>query len=150
MGMLKCRIFIWELYIAIALLSNGGNLSKRSDVRWHLLFCNMAINKYRTDAFNSNYCLKRMSNISYGTPPSILTTVNILYYTPGFYEFERGVYWFHLVRLSVRPSVCPSVRLWTYSCPLCIFNNTRQCISYLHIFSSNVRRCVPCNVCFKI
>ena len=41
-----------------------------------------------------------------------------------------GVYWYHLVRLSVcpsvrpsvRPSVCPSVRLWTESCPLCIFN----------------------------
>ena len=26
---------------------------------------------------------------------------------------------------SVRPSVCPSVRLWTKSCPLCIFNNTQ-------------------------
>ena len=39
---------------------------------------------------------------------------------PRFNEVERGVYWFHLVRLSVRPSV----RLGTESCPLCIFNNT--------------------------
>ena len=32
-------------------------------------------------------------------------------YTPHFNEVERGVYWYHLVRPSVRPSVCPSVRL---------------------------------------
>ena len=32
----------------------------------------------------------------------------------------RWIYWFHLVRLSVRRSV----RLWTESCPLCIFHNT--------------------------
>ena len=38
----------------------------------------------------------------------------------------RGVYWFHLVRLSVGPSVRPSVRLWTESCPLCIFYNTHR------------------------
>ena len=32
-------------------------------------------------------------------------------YIPRFNEVERGVYWFHLVRLSIRPSyiVCPSV-----------------------------------------
>ena len=30
----------------------------------------------------------------------------------------KGVYWFHLVR--------PSVRLWAQTCPLCIFNNTHQ------------------------
>ena len=29
------------------------------------------------------------------------------YYTPGFNKIERGVYWFHIVR----PSVCPSVPL---------------------------------------
>ena len=28
------------------------------------------------------------------------------YYTPRFNEVKREVYWFHLVRLSVRPSVC--------------------------------------------
>ena len=44
------------------------------------------------------------------------------YYTPRFKEVERGVYWYHLVRLSV----CPSVRLWTESCPLCIFINTHR------------------------
>ena len=37
----------------------------------------------------------------------------LFYYTPHFNEVERGVYWYHLVRLSVcpsvRPSVCPSV-----------------------------------------
>ena len=45
-------------------------------------------------------------------------------YTPRFNEVEGGVYWFHVVRPSVRLSVRPSVRLWTESCPLCIFHNT--------------------------
>ena len=27
------------------------------------------------------------------------------HYTPNFNEVERGVYWFHIVRLSVCPSV---------------------------------------------
>ena len=35
---------------------------------------------------------------------------------PPFNKVERGVYWFHVIR--------PSVRLWTKSCPLCIFHNT--------------------------
>ena len=45
---------------------------------------------------------------------------------PHFNEVERGVYWFHVVRLPVRPSVRPSARLWTESCLLCIFNNTSR------------------------
>ena len=32
-------------------------------------------------------------------------TIHVSYYTPRFNEVERGVYWFHLVRLSVCPSV---------------------------------------------
>ena len=52
------------------------------------------------------------------------------------------IYWFH----HVRPSVRPSVRLWTESFPLCIFHNTRLAvsISYLHIFSDSFWRCVVC------
>ena len=42
-------------------------------------------------------------------------------------------------------SPCPSFRLWTESCPLCIFHNTsRMSISYLHILSASFRRCVRC------
>ena len=36
------------------------------------------------------------------------------HYTPRFNEVERGVYWYHLVRL------------WTESWPLCIFNNIHR------------------------
>ena len=43
-------------------------------------------------------------------------------YPPPRNEVERWVYWFHGVRLSVRPSIC----LWTESCPLCKFHNTSQ------------------------
>ena len=42
-----------------------------------------------------------------------------IYYTLRFNEVERGVYWFHLVRL------------WTESCPLCIFNNTHRILFIL-------------------
>ena len=41
---------------------------------------------------------------------------------PPLQRSWKGVYWYHLVRLSI----CPSVRLWTESCPLCIFNNTHR------------------------
>ena len=43
----------------------------------------------------------------------------ISYYTSCFNKVERGYTGFTL-------SVCPSVRLWTELCPLCILNNTRQ------------------------
>ena len=46
------------------------------------------------------------------------------------------VFWFHLVRLSVRPSV----RLWTESCPLCIFNNTGwNHFIFVHAWASKVK-----------
>ena len=78
----------------------------------------------------------------------VLSSTSGVFYTPRFNEVERGVYWFHLVR----PSVCPSVRL-------SVCGQNRVCsvsstiligsISYLHILSSNFRRCVACNVCLK-
>ena len=63
------------------------------------------------------------------------------YYTPRFNEVERGVYWFHLVRLSV----CGQNRVRSVSSTIVIGS-----ILYLHIISSNFRRCVACKVCFKI
>ena len=115
-------------------------------------------------------------------------------YTPRFNEVDRGVYWYHPVRLrtqitlyeedknypiwrrqerrskyavqlaswqlrsnspkmSVRPSVRPSVRL-----SVCGQNRVSSVssriligsISYLHILSSNFRRCVACDAHFKI
>ena len=62
---------------------------------------------------------------------------------------SKGVYWFHLVRLSVRPSVCLSVcgqnRVRSVSSTILVGS-----ISYLHILSRNFRKCVACKVCFKI
>ena len=70
-------------------------------------------------------------------------------YTPCFNEVERGVYWYHLVRLSVCPSVrlsvCGQNRVRSVSSTILIWS-----ISYLHILSSNLRRCVACNACFDI
>ena len=60
-----------------------------------------------------------------------------VYYTPRFNEVDRGVYWYHLVRLSVCLFVCLSVGL-----SICGQNRVRSVsstiliwsISYLHIF----------------
>ena len=62
-------------------------------------------------------------------------------YTPRFNEVERGVYWFHLVRLSI----CGQNRVRSVSSTILIGS-----ISYLHTLSSNFRRCVMCIGCFKI
>ena len=62
-------------------------------------------------------------------------------YNPRFNEVERRVYWYHLVRLSV----CGQNRVHSVSSTILIGS-----ISYLHILSSNFRRCVACNACFKI
>ena len=72
-----------------------------------------------------------------------LTYLSKYHYTPRFNKVERGVYWFHLVRLSV--SVCGQNRVHSVSSTILIGS-----ISYLHILSSNFRRFVACNACYKI
>ena len=75
--------------------------------------------------------------------PPLDATLNfyLFYYTPHFNEVERGVYLFHLVRLSV----CGQNRVRSVSITIFV-----RSISYLHILSSNFRRCVACNVCLKV
>ena len=63
------------------------------------------------------------------------------HYTPCFNEVERGVYWYHLVRLSV----CRQNRVRSVSSTILIGS-----ITYFRILSSNFRRCVACNAHFKI
>ena len=63
--------------------------------------------------------------------PSTLLLAVIYSFTRCFNEFERGVYWFHAIGLSVRLSVRLSVLLWTESCPLCNFHST----SWIHFIS---------------
>ena len=58
---------------------------------------------------------------------------SLLHYTPRFNEVERGLYWFHLVRLSV----CGQNRVRSVSSTILIGS-----ISYLHILSSNFRNFV--------
>ena len=59
------------------------------------------------------------------------------FYTPCFNGSWKGVNWFHLVHWSVCPSVDRIVSA------LSIFAGS---LSYLHISSSNFRRCVTCKV----
>ena len=63
------------------------------------------------------------------------------YYTPCFNEVKRGVFWFHLVSLFV----FGLNRVQSVSSTILV-----RSISYLHILSSNFRKCVVCKVYFKI
>ena len=60
---------------------------------------------------------------------------------PPLQQSWKGVYWYHLVRLSICGQNC------VHSVSSTILNGS---ISYLHILSSNLRRCVVCNAHFKI
>ena len=66
-------------------------------------------------------------------------------YTPRFNEVEQGVYWFHVICPSLRPSVCGQNRVRSVSSTI-----LARSISYLHILSSNFRRCVACKGYCKI
>ena len=62
------------------------------------------------------------------------------FYTPRSNEFER----FHLVRLSISLSVCGQNRVRSVSSTIIAGS-----ISYLHVLSTNLRRCVVCQDFWK-
>ena len=73
---------------------------------------------------------------------AVLQYSNISLYPPLQWSWKGGggLYWFHLVRLSV----CGQ------NCVRSVFSTILiGSMSYSHILSSNFRRCVVCNVCFK-
>ena len=79
---------------------------------------------------------------------SVGTVLTVFFYLPvslviipRFNEVERGVYWFHLVCLSVRLSVCGQNLVRSESSTILVGS-----MWYLHILSSNFIRCVTCNV----
>ena len=84
------------------------------------------------------FCLGKLLNQQLSCQ---LVEISWHHYTPRFNEVERGVYWYHLVRLSV----CGQHRVRSVSSTILI-----RSISYLHILSSNFRRCVACNAHFEI
>ena len=86
--------------------------------------------------WNLNQCLWWWLGSCYPPPTTTTTTTT----TPFLNEVERGVYWFHLVRLSI----CGQNRVRSVSSTILIGS-----ISYLHTLSSNFRKYVACNVCFK-
>ena len=63
------------------------------------------------------------------------------FFNPPLQRSWKGVYWFHLVRLSV----CGQNHVRSVSSTILV-----RSISYLHILSSNFRRFVACKVCFKV
>ena len=71
-------------------------------------------------------------------------TYSLHYYTPT----QRscwGVFWFHSVHLSVRPSVCPASRVRSVAPTVLV-----ESISYFYILLSHFRKCVACNVSCKM
>ena len=57
----------------------------------------------------------------------------------------KGVYWIHLVRPSVRLSVCGQNCVHSVSSTI-----LARSMPYLHILSSKFRRCVTCKVLFQM
>ena len=63
------------------------------------------------------------------------------YYTPHFNEVEGGIQVSPC--LSIHPSICPFVHLWTESCPLCIYKNTCR----IHFIFAHLIMQLQCVVC---
>ena len=156
----------WELYYTRIFLENGGFqdsvhvfLSSCLYVHLYLSTCFWAITYFCPPS------MERHGNsvVHLSVHPSISFFVTLLVspylcrnclihclqtvwvnHIPCFNEGEMGYAGFTL-------SSCPSLCLWTESCPLCIFNKTRRIhFIFALILSSNFRRCVTCKVCFKI
>ena len=68
-------------------------------------------------------------------------STKICVFIPPLQRSWKGVYWFHLVHLSI----CGQNHVRSVSSTILVGS-----ISYLHILSSNFRRCVACNVYSKI
>ena len=62
---------------------------------------------------------------------SIIAYIQFALLYPPNNEVVGGVYWFQSVRLSVRLSVCPSVRLSRLPCPLCNIYSSGWILSIL-------------------
>ena len=59
-----------------------------------------------------------------------------------FRFIERWVYWFHIVCLSIRPSVHLSIHMWTKSCLLCIsYNTSRIHFIFAHLIKQLQKVC---------
>ena len=71
----------------------------------------------------------------------MFTPKSTIFYTPASTKLKEG---YSGVTLSVCLSVCGQNRVHSVSSTILIGS-----ISYLHILSSNFRRCVVCNVCFE-
>ena len=89
-------------------------------------------------------CKSGVSNVLNGWTAALHWGIILLYLvTPCFNEVEREVYW--LLHTGFTLSICGQKRVRSVSSTILVGS-----ISYLHILSSNLRRCVACNVCFKI
>ena len=145
-----CDIVFWTLFIlsGTRIVQNPLQMAEYSawmlrswvETPWSETFLSpkMAISHERTPIHQSKIkchcpCTGTILNINTNTlycisfsPQSVSWgrkhLVWIVHYTPCFNKVERGVYWFHIVRLSV----CLSVRLWTKPFLLCIFHNTSR------------------------
>ena len=134
-----CPYILWLVYICMWLILwesfySWPAISVFPPLPWYLLDLNslapgrcVIVSWGRVAVFNDK---------SSQWVPSLFC-VTFLSYTP-LQQSWKGVYWFHLVRLSI----CRQNRVCSVSSTIFIGS-----ISYLHILSSNFRRCVTC---FKI
>ena len=85
-------------------------------VEWKLLYCDEIFTEVCSQGFRWYALLIKGDPIHCACMSTGLNALSNNY-TPRFNEVERGYTGFTM-------SVCPSVHLWTESCPLCIFKNT--------------------------
>ena len=83
-------------------------------------------------------------SLNWNGPQGCCICNNSEFLYPHFKEVEIGIYWPHLVRSSVRLSVCGQNCVRFISSTILVGS-----ISYLHILSSYFRRCVACKVLFQ-
>ena len=98
--------------------------------------------EYRDSHYEDDQMVSRLSYL-YNVNPH--TWKDRLFIIPSAQRSCRGVYWFHSVRPSVCPPVCPASCVSSVAATVLVGS-----ISYLHILSSNFRRCVTYKVFCKI
>ena len=102
--------------------------------------------RYQSDTFMPDWCLIDVDWKVFGVwvlgLASLVSVQNIIIPPPASTKLKGGSTGF---TLSVRLSICGQNHVHSVFATILIGS-----ISYLHILSSNFRRCVACNVCFKI
>ena len=123
----------WEMILSTCVISMGS-----SDIKWKYMFIFPMKNLARKELMAVSHCLNqyrlyhRWSPVAFTCKPVsckcsrgqwLISIWKLIIIPPASTKLKGGYTGF---TSSVRPSVCPSVHLWTKPCPLCIVHNTSR------------------------